>query len=442
MFIRLVSPVLILVLISGCVSKPSTLEVKTKELEPATSNGPIPTSIQKQIVIHPTSTERSTIKQLEPKIKKICPPKAEVSIDKLGLPENIGLFAVGENEFLGNTSQPLRYGLLLLSGARLAANQKIEISSGNDLVNDVIISPSGQWMAILRRPANSLQVSIWVGTIDGKKQWKVVDISIRKKAFWVSDGEILIVGVANEAEYEGRIPEENEVPLFSINPFTLEQRPLGPLPQDSVYDYNSYHSRDGGAYSIYHKKNNEKKMRFLYDYSEGTSTPIFLWIDFSDPTVGIGIRPNGLYYVGRRVGNGIDFALDLNMEQITTSDDYNDIMKHFSMNDHPDLLISPMIGMTKSDILILTSPINLLDNEKPTPLFFYDYKANLIKDYCIRAIQSSVYVNFSPDERFVALTIAKFVDNRETYYVLIVNLTTGYYSVIENIKAVGFGIIP
>jgi hypothetical protein len=416
------------------------LDVKTKEPEP-TAIVFTPTATQEHIVAPPTPTELSVIERLDPKIEKICPSKAEISIDELGLPENIGLFAVHENEFFGKKSQPLRYSLLLFSGTSPTAN-KTEISSGSDLVDGVIMSPSGQWIAILRWRKDSPQEGIWIRTIDGKKQWKVADISVKQRTSWISDNEMLIIGAVNETDYEGRIPEEDEMPLFSINPFTLEQRPLAPLPKGTVYDYNSYHSRDGNAYSIYYKKNDEKKMRFLYDYAKGTSTPIFRWIDFSDPTAGIGIRPNGLYYVAQRVENGVDFALDLNVEQIAADNDYNHLMKHLSINDQQDLSISPVIGMTKSDILILTSPTSLLDNEKPTPLFSYDYKADVIKDYCIRAIQSSVDVGFSPDEQFVALTVAEFVNNKEAYHILIVNLTTGYYSVIENVRAIGFGIIP
>jgi len=54
-------------------------------------------------------------------------------------------------------------------------------------------------------------------------------------------------------------------------------------------------------------------------------------------------------------------------------------------------------------------------------------------------VQSSVSVDVSPDEQFVAFTVAEFLD-RDVYYIVILNLNTGHYSVIENMKAIGFGV--
>jgi len=432
---------LILILISGCVATPSTAAVQTKEPEPIIIvSTPIPTAT-KYVTVPPTAIERSEIERLEPEIEKICPPNAEVPINKLGLPSNLGLFAMHENQNLGDTNQPLHSNIFLFSRASPTPDEMENVfPPDGDLVVSIGLSPSGQWMDILRWRKNGPQMSIWIRTSDGKKQWKVADISVRQREFWISDNEILVVGVLNETEYE-RIQEEDMMPLFSINPFTLEKRPLSPLPQGAVYYYNSYHTRDGNSYSIYYKKNDKKRTHFLFDYAKGTSTPIFPWIDFSDSTVGVGIRPNGAYEVERIVGNGVDFALDLNIEQITTGKNYNDVMKHLSINNDQNLLISPMIAMTKSDILILTGPTNSFDDQKPTPIFLYDYRANLLKDYCIREVQSSVSINFSPDEQFVALTIAEIVDGRDVYHLLILNLKTGYYSIIERMKAIGFGVI-
>ncbi len=439
---KLVFHCFILVLVSSCVAMPPPTGLETKEPVSTVSKMIIftPTATEQIVVAPPTSTERSVIERLEPKVEKVCPSKAGVSINELGLPENIGLFAVHENEFPGNINQSLSYNLLLFSQASPNANE-IEISSGSDLVDGVTMSPSGQWMAIFRWRKDGLQESIWIRTIDGKKQWKVADISVKQRMFWISDNEMVVTGVVSEADYEGRIPEEDKMPLFTINPFTLEKHSLAPLPKGTVYDYNSYHSRDGNAYSIYYKKNDEKKTRFLYDYAKGTSTIIFPWIDFSDPTTGVGISPNGFYEVKRKVENGVDFALDLNMEKIIENKNYNDVMKHLSFDNVQDLVISLMISMRKSDILILTRTTNPLDDQKPTPIYLYDYKANLLKDYCLSFVRSSVSINFSPDEQFVALTIAEFVNDWDVYHVLILNLETGHYSVIEKMKAIGFGVI-
>ena len=51
-----------------------------------------------------------------------------------------------------------------------------------------------------------------------------------------------------------------------------------------------------------------------------------------------------------------------------------------------------------------------------------------------------MYVNFSPDEQFIALTIAEFA-GRDTYHMIILSLKTGYYSEVENVKVIGFGVL-
>jgi hypothetical protein len=227
------------------------------------------------------------------------------------------------------------------------------------------------------------------------------------------------------------------MPLVSINPFTFEIQNLEPLPKGSIYVYGSYHSIDGDHYSTYFKDDDQKRDYFLYDYANKTPTQIFRWIDNPDNATGVGIRPNGLYYVVRGSEMGIDFALDLNIEQIAEDKIYNNVMKHLAIEHIQGLEITSMMAsLTKNDILILTS--DPLDHKKSTPMYLFDYKANVLKDYCINL--GAVSMVFAPDEEFVAFTVNDGV-NSPGYYVLIVNLKSGYYSLIEDIKAIGFGMM-
>ena len=109
-------------------------------------------------------------------------------------------------------------------------------------------------------------------------------------------------------------------------------------------------------------------------------------------------------------------------------------MKHLSIE---GLEITSMFSnLTQSDILILTS--DPLDYDKPTPMYLFDHKANNLKDYCINlGLVSTV---FSPDERFVAFTIYEGIDS-PGYHVLLLNLKTGYYSIISDMEAIGFGVM-
>lgn len=411
---------LIATLISSCVITPPDAGDKTKE----------PTTI----ISTAAATERSVLQDREPNVEKICPPNAEVRINELGLPNNLVLLAVNEDEILGDTNHPLRSNILLFSSEKLTPSQLDKIISFNDdLVVDVRVSPSGLWISIIRWRENSQQKTVWISRIDGENQRIVADIDRMQRVFWISDSEILVVGVPDEADYEGGIPEEDMRPLFSINTFTSETQNLAPLPTGGVYVHSSYHSKDGIPYSIFYKVDNQKKTYFLFDYSKGTSTQIFRWVD-TDPTTGIGIRSNGLYYAARRIEGGFDFAVDLTKEQITEDMNYNDVMNRFLFSDDQNLVLSPIFNWTKVEIPILTSAS--LDDQKPTPFYVFDYETNILRDYCINLGLTSVF--FSPDEQFVGFTINEGIDS-PGYHVLILNLETGFYSLIEDIRAIGFG---
>lgn len=415
---------LIATLTSGCVVTPPDAGTETKE----------PTTI----IFTATATERSVLQGSEPNVEKICPSSAEVRINELGLPNNLVLLAVNEDEILGDTNHPLRSNILLFSSNKLTPNQidKI-ISFDDDLVVDVRLSPSGLWISIIRWHENSQQKTVWISRIDGEKQMMVADVDRTQRVFWISDSEILVVGVPDEADYEGGIPEEDMRPLLSINILTLVTRNLEPLPDGAIYVYGSYHSLNENHYSMYYKDENQKRDYFLYDYLNKASTQIFRWVNSPDNSVAVGSRPNGLYFVEQGLGLGVDFALDLNIKQITEDKIYNDVMKHLAI-DHIQALeiTSMMASLTKNDILILTS--DPLDHEKSTPMYLFDYKANILKDYCINlGVVSTV---FSPDEQFVAFTVNEGIDN-PGYHVLILDLKSGYYSIVENIKAIGFGVV-
>lgn len=425
MFRKVVYLNLILIFTTSCTMAPTPVNLQTNVPEPT------------MVFISPTAIDHSVVETVEPNNERICPTGADVPINELELPNNSILLAVSDNEVLGgNLGTPLSSDIFGFSGAS-SIPKKIEgIRSldGDSKIINILISPDGLWLAILRWNAIKNHETLWISTLDGQEQRMIADISPKQKVSWVGDSEILVVGVPNETDYEGRIPEEAMRPLISINPFTLDARNLEQLPEGTIYINNSYHSINGNPYSIYYKDDNQKRAYFLYDYVMRTSTQIFRWIDTSDTTTGVGIRPNGLYSVERGVNSGVDFALDLNIGQISEDQEYNDVMKHLSIE---GLEITSMFSnLTQSDILILTS--DPLDYDKPTPMYLFDHKANNLKDYCINlGLVSTV---FSPDERFVAFTIYEGIDS-PGYHVLLLNLKTGYYSIISDMEAIGFGVM-
>jgi hypothetical protein len=428
MFTKVMYYTLLLIFTASCVVMPSNAEFKTKE------------SKETPIAILSTPTKHSAMKIVEPNVVKICPANAKVPITEIGLPDNFRFLAVSENEVLGgNLGTPLSSDIISFSGNSLTPEkiEKIRSLDENSKIINILISPSGLSLTILRWNATSNLETLWISDLSGENQRMIADISPRQRFFWISENEILVVGVPNEADYEDRIPEEEMQPLLSINPATSEIQNLEPLPKGALYVYGSYHTIDGNHYSMYHRDDDQKRNYFLYDYTNRTSIQIFRWLDSPDNRTSIGIRPNGLYFVERGTETGVDFALDLTSDEIDDNESYHDVMKHLSIKDIQALQITSMLSsVTKSDILIMTSDPR--DYEKPTPMYLFDYKTNILKDYCIKL--GMVSTIFSPDEQFVAFTINEGLETLG-YHVIILNLQTGYYSLINDIKALGFGII-
>lgn len=398
---------------------------------PSATNGPSPQPSEATFV------SNSAIDILKPSVEKFCPSTPEVSVDALELPNNLVLLAVNEDEGLGgDLGSPLHSDILSFSNMSPAPSKidKIRSVDNTSTVINILISPSGKLLAIFRWDTQNSHETLWISTWDGQNQRMVADISPKQRVSWVSDNEIVVVGVPNEAEYEGYIPEEERSPLFSINPLTSETQNLEPLPESGVYVYGSYHSKDGNPYSLYYKDDGQKRNYFLYDYIRGVAIQVFRWVD-ADSTTAIGVRTDGLYYVARRVEGGVDFEVDLTIEQIAEDKSYNDTMKRLLLDSDQNLIISPLFNWSKSKFPILTS--DPLDDQKPTPIYLFDYKANRLKDYCIDL--GRTFAVLSPDEQFMAFNVNEGIETLD-YHVLLLNLKTGYYSIIEDIKAIGFGI--
>jgi hypothetical protein len=416
---------LLLIFVTSCVATPQNVVLTTEEAGLAT--------------ISPPPTEIPASETAKPTIEKSCPQNQQVPIDELNLPHNLVLLAVGEEEILGgNLGTPLSSDVLRYSGGDLPPEkiEGIRFPEDDPSIVNILMSPKGKWLAIFRWNETNNQEALWLSTLDGQEQRKIADISPKQRISWVSDSEILVVGVLNEADYEGRIPDAEMHPLWSINPLSSEIQILEPLPEGAVYIHGSYHSTEGHHYSLYYLSGNQNRTYFLYDYVNKKATKVFGWVDSFDDSISVGIRRNGLYFVERKSGLGIDFAMDLTIEQIAEGNNYNNIMNHLAIDNIEGSEITSMLAsLTINDILVLTS--HPLDNEKPTPMYLFDYETNVLKDYCINL--GYVSAVFSPDEKFVAFTVNEGIDN-PGYHVLILDLETGYYSIIQDIKAIGIGI--
>jgi hypothetical protein len=366
---------------------------------------------------------------LELEVEKICPSNPEVPFSDLGMPNNLALLTVPEKTLGGDISHPLSNDVLSYSGTNNFPSKLTEIRKGDeDGIIGLNISPGGIWMAITRWNNNKSEISLWVSTIDGQRQWKVKDITQYQDIEWVNDNEILITGSPQESEYERGVPIEDKMPLFSVNPFTLETRDLAPLPSGTTYEYHSYNVIDGHPYVLFREKKSPNI--YLYDYDAAVTTRAFLWIDFSDPTAGVVVKDNGLYDVALDK-DGLEFATDLTLNQITEINKYDDVMKQLYVKGKK---FAPSLFTPRGKYYLAALHDDLADPNQSVSYYLYDYKANILKDYCLHV--GGGFVDISPDEKFASYTF--YGDKDVAGYVMILNLETGYYSIIPNSKSIGF----
>jgi hypothetical protein len=431
MFKSSVCNFVVLALLAGCSSlPPSATVVETKQ--PAFTNTP---PIEVLVAITPTPTlSEAPIKNniLEPTVQKICPSNPEVPFSELGMTDTLALLTMSDNEYLGLLEFPLSTDVLSYSGARDIPEKLTEIRKGDrDGIIGLSLSPDGKWMEITRWNNDNQKPSLWVSTIDGQKQWKVKDLSRYQSAFWVKDNEILVTGSPYEKDYEGGVPFEDRIPMFQINPFTLETHNLTPLPDSSTYEYGSYTILNGHPYALYWDNGYYSNI-YLYDYDAAKSTRIIQWIDFSNPTAGVVVNDNGLYDVALEK-DGLEFATDLTLKQITETPNYDDVMKQIYMNGQK--LAASSFSPIRNYYYVIPSEELVIPNA--SSFYLYDYKANVMKDYCLHLENEQGYIRVSPDEKFAYFEVRESPDSSH-YYVLVLNLENGYHSIIPNSKAIGF----
>lgn len=366
---------------------------------------------------------------LEPEVEKICPLNPEVPFSDLGIPNNLALLTVPEKVLGGDINSPLPTDVLSYSGANNFPDKLIEIKQGSDDgIIGLDISPGGKWMEITRWNNENQQQSFWVSTVDGQKQWKVKDLTRYQDIGWVNDNEILVTGSPHESEYEGGVPIEDKIPLFSINPFNQETRELAPLPPGTTYVYHSFNVINGHPYALY--RDNTSLYVYLFDYDAAASVRAFQWIDFSNPTAGAGVKGNGLYDVALNK-DGLEFATDLTLKQITEINKYDDVMEQLYINGHK---FAPSLFTPRGKYYLAALHDDQADPSQSVSYYLYDYKANVLKDYCLHV--GVGFVDISPDEKFASFTF--YGDKDIPGYVLILNLKTGHYSIIPKNKAIGF----
>jgi hypothetical protein len=379
---------------------------------------------------------------LEPEVVRVCPEQQEVLLGDLDLDPRLRLF-VRELEpkkdasgaWFVSTSSPTPQ---VVPNTQEKEGWKL---SGYGP------SPSGQWLVLYFVGEGGTQNSIWLSSLDGSEQWKVITLDIGKWDYFITDDEMIVIDIPEEKQAMGKQRWDDYVPLFSINPFTGVKKTFPALPDGAVYDF--YFAHENQSYAVYHLKGRSIEPYYLYNYTESSSTPVFQWLrsyegwHYLNP--GVGQRRNGLFVTTLDRSYGFDMAIDLSFEEISQCATYNDIMKPIFLpgGDSIDITTSTYVRATKNAFPVIRT---IADVDEPHSLYMFDYSKNVLKDYCLRVI-SSGFISFSQDERFLATTLYYASENvseegtrdlvpEET---MILDTETGHYARIKGFESAGWG---
>jgi hypothetical protein len=430
----------LIVIFTACVTFPKT-QLPTQ----------LPSPLKSPDYFTPIIVPIPTPDHLTPEIVDLCPVPANrvVALNELGLaPETLLVLLPSDVDphQLGST------GIWILSPLD-SAPQYVPILDPEDGVANYAyeVSPDHRWVSFLRHKEGEMNQTLWISSLDGKQQWKVTQIGKWSGAAWVSEKEMVVIGMADEklGEYEGILPSFALVPLFSILPFTLDKQDFLPIPEPEtgILDREFYHYVRLGkeAYGIFVINWGEDFI--LQDLSNGSSRPIFQWLAGKDwvdsTTTRLWLLSDGTFTVTVTRPYGVDLASGLDFQTITLQQDYDKVMRRIILPGQM-MPVSVVAGFPNTHFLLLEQTITIEGYYPPIDsfhaLYLFDYQNMSIRNYCFNSSLRGDIIDISPDGHFLATT---FYENPHTdsgdKWVVVLNLDTGYISYIPDFQFIGWG---
>lgn len=428
---------LIAFLLTACVASPPNQTPTQSQFSSGTHtyNPPL-------IIPSPTSDNGP----ITPKIINLCPVERVVPLADLGLNAQTRLLMLPADVDL---HRPIKTGLWSLSPFEVIPQYISSIIPEEDeMVNDDFqISPDYQWISFLRWKEGDADRALWISSLDGMQQWEVVKIRANSYAQWVSDKEMVIVGITDEERFEnieGRIPFYVYVPLLSINPFTLEAHPLTTLPEERTDRFLiDYFRNMDSSYELYSIGAGPVDKFVLYRYSDDTSQSVFKWLTGKDwvnaITMQIWLLADNTFTVTVTRPYGMDLASGLDLQAITLQQGYDEVMRKIVL---PDKMM-PFFVLARfpNNAPFLLLEQTTVDYYPPIGFYVLDYQNMIIRDYCFDPSFRGDIIDISPDGHFLATT---FYENPLTEsgdkWIVVLNLDTGYISYIPDYQFIGWGI--
>lgn len=367
----------------------------------------------------------------QPEIKKICPKNPEVSFQALDINPAYSLVV----QKLGNND----LGVISKSSPSF---KPIPNAAPKNVWNLYFFEPGPTKKQLVLRYSDNQDTksSIWISTIDGSKQQHVITIDKSQTVEFVSDEEIIIVGVPEKKikEYTGQVNYEDRVPLKSINIMTGVSNTLTPLPDQAIYVF--YFTKENHSYAVYKVKipSNGEFAYFLYDYTDDTTTPVFQWLNGIEGwhylNAGVVRRGNGLFATMLDRAYGFDYAIDLPFEQIFEPKSYDEMMKGVALPGGYNENLLTVYDYYSTEGAFMVSRFKGDDRDQ-RPFYIFDYQKKILKDYCLTLYNPGEF-SVSPDQRFMVMI--KFepakingIQDLKRTGILVVDIQTGQFASLD-----------
>jgi hypothetical protein len=418
-------------LVSSCYIPPTQIiPAGTAASTPVSAN---PTS-QSSAVPDVESSKVSALQQ-----NSLCPSNREVSLSQLGLLPQMNLVVLPLDAV---TWGDVNIAYSILSPDSPEPESIANIAPPPGWMNrNYSISPDGKWISFVRWEINNFaNRELLVSSLDGSRQitvMKLPDIFTHSK--WLSDNKLAIIGVSDSSNQDPL--SYLYIPLKIIDPFTLEEQLLSPLPDEDIGRSQMFVMTDNqNFYNLYSFGQSPFEKFILYDYANNTSHNVFQWLTNKDDLSAINTRffyENGAFSIVLTKSDGLDIALGLDWDAIKSPTGYEKVMQNVVLP--KGLLPSTAYAwIYQTNTLLLTNTNEDIDNPKPLEIYSLNYEQKVLNRYCLTIFPNLEGIFPSPDGHFAAFSYQ--TSDALKSRITILNLDNGFISVVEDLHMIGWGL--
>lgn len=371
-------------------------------------------------------------------IKKICPSEPIKDIENLGLPEVIQLVVLPVSDQLG-ANEKGSYAFLSSDLAEPRLIQSVIPPAG--LENRAYaVSPDGYWIRFYRvEKSNFRTKEIIVSPLDGDNLTSITHFANPNQAVvWLSNGNKLVVWGDPNAKNDDPYDWFDAVPLAIINPVTLEIESLEALPlnEERYPGLKEVFEDELSLYILYSYGGMPFDEFVLYSYTTKSKDQVFQWLTGIDTLFFDNTRfylQDNTFSVFIEKSYGFDIATEMRLDDVKRKATYDQMMKKIVLP--TEVLPSKVLGWNSDKNSILFFSEESLGDMVSYKLFSLDVDNKLIYDYCFKMPENFSRIHLSPDGNFAAFSYPTETSNS----VIILNLGTGYLSILENYGIIGWG---